>query len=249
MDFVDTYEPIRTLKPVADNIWIVDGPIEYMQQYGIDVPFPTRMTIIRLSNGDLFVHSPVQGSDKLYRQIEKLGRVAHLVSPNKIHYASIYPWSQRFPDALCWASPGVRQRAKSRNITVRFDRDLRDGAEDEWLGEIDQLYFRGGRFMDEVVFFHKSSKTVILADLIENFEKDKVRWWIVRVLKLTGVLAPDGMIPVDLRMTFIGRHKIACQCFDKMMAWNADKIILSHGRWFDQDGSRELKHAFRWLKC
>jgi len=249
MALVDTYDPVGVLKKVDDNIWIVDGPIVHMQQFGLNVPFPTRMTVIRLSNGDLFVHSPVAPSDALYAALDDLGCVAHFISPNKIHYASIGVWSKRYPKALCWASPGVRERAVSRQIDVHFDRNLDGNAQSEWLGEIDQIIFKGSSFMDEVVFFHSSSQTVILADLIENFERDKVSGIMGWLLKLAGNLDPDGKLPIDLRMTFRGRYKQACVCYQKMMDWGAEKVILSHGRWYNKDGQKELKRAFVWLAC
>jgi len=89
---VQTYEPINTLKPVAENVWNVDGPIIHMQQHGVSIPFPTRMAVIRLANGDLFLHSPIQLDSGSQGEIEALGAVRHLVSPNKIHYTYIGEW-------------------------------------------------------------------------------------------------------------------------------------------------------------
>lgn len=240
---VKLYEPINTLKSVDDHIWIVDGPIVSMQAYGTQLPFPTRMTIIRLTNGDLFIQSPTELSDRLKQEIDALGTVRHLVSPNKIHYVYIGQWGEAYPDAIKWASPGVRKQAKA----IEFDRDLGAKPDPMWAGEIDQVIVYGSRFMAEVVFFHKPSRTVILADLIENFEADKVdrkyRW----LVKLGGVLDPDGKTPFDLRLTFLGRRKQAREGVHQMLAWEPEKVILAHGRWYSQNGTAELKRAFRWL--
>ncbi len=46
-----TYDPINVLKPVADDIWIVDGPRIRMSMGPLHVPFPTRMTVLRLPQG------------------------------------------------------------------------------------------------------------------------------------------------------------------------------------------------------
>jgi len=249
MELVKTYEPTGLLKPVDENIWIVDGPVEHMQQFGFNVPFPTRMTVIRLNDHSLFIHSPVKPEQKLFAAIDALGPVAHLISPNKLHYAAIHPWSQQYPNALCWASPGVRERAENHCIKVHFDHDLRPEAAPAWSGEIDQVIFKGSRFMEEVVFFHKSSRTVILADLIENFEAEKLNTVMRWLVRLAGNLDPDGKLPIDLRMTFLGRHKQACKSYACLLAWQPERIILSHGRWYDRNGVKELKRAFRWLSC
>jgi hypothetical protein len=181
--------------------------------------------------------------------VEVLGPVAHLVSPNKIHYASIGLWAQRFPKAKCWASPGVHERAEQHKISIRFDGDLGDQPDPTWTEDIDQLIFRGSRFMEEVVFFHRPSKTLVLADLIENFERKKLNPWMAWMAKLGGVLDPDGKLPIDLRMTFWGRHEQACKSYHRMMEWGPEQVILAHGRWYDKHGSKELRRAFAWLSC
>ncbi len=249
MKTVETYEPTGVLKPVDDNIWIVDGPIEHMQQFGLSLPFPTRMTVIRLRDDNLFIHSPVRADENLYAAIEALGRVAHLVSPNKIHYAAMGLWAACYPEAVCWASPGVRERAAKHRIAVPFSADLQDAPPPDWAGEIDQLIFRGSRFMDEVVFFHKASATLILADLIENFEAGKISLPMRFLVRLGGNLDPDGKLSLDLRLTFTGRRRQACRCYERMMAWHPERIILAHGRWYRQNGTQELRRAFRWLGC
>ena len=132
------YEPINTLKPVAPDIWIADGPVVRMAApFGMSAPFPTRMTIVRLRDGTLWCHSSIAPDDGLFVEIDALGPVRHLVSPNLLHYASIAAWKRRYPDALAWASPGVRRRAASQKIAVAFDADLADAPPEAWTGEID----------------------------------------------------------------------------------------------------------------
>ena len=85
------YESINVYKPLARDIGIVDGPLEYLTVGGIRLPLPftTRMTVVRLSNGDLFLHSPIKFDERLAEELHGLGRVRHLVSPNQFHYAHI----------------------------------------------------------------------------------------------------------------------------------------------------------------
>ena len=247
-DAIALYEPINLLKQVDEDIWIVDGSIVQMAMYGAKVPFPTRMTIVRLSNGDLWCHSPTELTPELKAQIDSLGSLRYLISPNKIHYAHIGAWASAYPEALAWASPGVRDRAAQQKIAVDFDADLEDEPPREWVADLDQLIFRGGRFMEEVVFFHRKSATLILADLIENFELNKVSQQLHWLLKLGGVADPDGKLPLDLRMTFFGKKEQARSCLQRILQWNPEKVILSHGRWYENNGTAELRRAFRWLE-
>src|SRR5262249_48563478 len=167
------YEPINVYKLVAPNIGIVDGPFEYLTVGGakLPLPFTTRMTVVRLSNGDLFLHSPIKCDVRLASELLGLGAVRRLVSPNQFHYAHIGEWKKAFPNAVSWASPRVRERVRARHVDAEFTRDLEVSPPEEWRREIDQTLFPGGYFK-EFIFFHRASKTLILADTIINIELD-----------------------------------------------------------------------------
>lgn len=102
------YEPINVYKPLAANIGIVDGPFEYFTVAGIRIPMPftTRMTVARLLTGIFFLHSPIAFDDSLAVELQRLGTVRHLISPNQWHYAHIGEWQRAFPEAVAWAFPG-----------------------------------------------------------------------------------------------------------------------------------------------
>ncbi|MBD2120989.1 hypothetical protein [Trichocoleus sp. FACHB-262] len=92
---------------------------------------------------------------------------------------------------------------------MNFDADLEAEPPSQWVADLDQFIFRGSRFMEEVVFFCQRSATLILADLIENFELNKVSQQLHWLLKLGCVTDPDGKLPLDLRMTFFGKKEQA----------------------------------------
>jgi hypothetical protein len=241
------YEPINTYKPVAPLIGIVDGPHEYVSLLGIRMPWPftTRMTIVQLANGDLFMHSPTVFDADLATQLRSMGRLRHLVSPNRGHYAHIGEWARVFPDALTWASRGVRERARSQRINVHFERDLGVEAQTEWRDEIDQTIIPGA-VLDEVIFFHKSSKTLIVADTIMNFEHNKLRqpYWVIA--NLVGVTCPLGGISPDLRMGFRPQKRAVRPAVEKILSWQPERIILSHGCSFDQGACAVIRRIYSW---
>ena len=112
-------------------------------------------------------------------------------------------------------------------------------APDLWSDEIDQLIFKGSSVIEEVVFFHKSTKTLIVTDLIENFEPEKIASPIRRKFyRLARVTAPDGQTPIDYRMTFFRKTKGKQRfSFSRMSNWKPDKIILAHGLCFFKNGA------------
>lgn len=237
------YEPHFIPKPVAPDLWVVDGPV--IRFYGL--PFPTRMVVIRLPDGALWLHSPIQPDAGLIGALAGLGPVAHLVAPNWIHYAYVSDWAAVFPRAQTWAAPGVSERAASRGMALRVDHRLDSVAPPDWAGVIDQMIVEGSRLHREAVFLHRPSRTLILTDLIENFEAAHMPAWMVPMAWLAGALDPDGKAPLDMRWSFRAGRERARVAVRAMLDWHPDRVILAHGRWYDRDGEAELRRAFRWL--
>ena len=236
------YEPLDIPKPVADDIWLIDGPA--IRFYGM--PFSTRATLIRLADGGLWVHSPTRLTETLAERVAALGPVRHLVAPNWIHYAYLSDWQARFPGATSWAAPGVVSRARRHGMTLVADHDLTQEAPPDWAGQIAQMIVRGSPVHREAVFFHPASATLILTDLIENFEPAKLGFWFGLAARLGGIADPDGAMPRDMRMTFRkGRARLR-EDVRRMIDWAPERVILAHGRWYETDGVAELKRAFRW---
>jgi len=237
-----TYPPLNTLKPVAENVWLVDGPIIHFGPKLLRFPFPTRMTLVRLSGGKLFVHSPTELSPALRDQVKRLGAPRWIVAPSRIHYWWITQWHTAFPNAEIYVAPRVRTQAGAR---IDFHcTAINRGSSLPWSGEIDTLLV-AGRYLTEAEFFHRPSRTLILTDLIENFEPSKLNWPRRLLARLGGILAPNGSMPRDMRLTF--SRQVLRDAVEKMLAWNPERVILAHGRWFDRDGAQELRRAFRWL--
>lgn len=240
---LDLYEPIDVLKPVAADLWIVDGPRIGFGVGPFEFPFTTRMTVIRLRNGDLILHSPVALTPALRSAVELLGPVRFLVAPNSLHYWWLPDWKAVFPGAEVLAVRGLRERAK-RPITV--DR-LLVGRGSPWPAEIDLLVVRGD-VLTEAVLFHRASRTLILTDLIENFEPGRIHGWFLRLLvRLAGAADPDGKAPIDMRLSFFRRRKALRLAVHQMLAWQPERVMIAHGRWYDKDGAAELRRAFRWV--
>ena len=111
-----------------------------------------------------------------------------------------------------------------------------------------QLIMQGNHFINEVIFLHKASKTLILTDMIENFEPAKVSSRFHWLLRLGGVCHPDGQTPLDLRLFFFGNKHKARACLQRMIDWQPERLIMAHGKWYSKNGTTELLRAFRWLK-
>ncbi|WP_246683019.1 DUF4336 domain-containing protein [Mesorhizobium sp. B2-8-3] len=201
------------------------------------------MTVVRLRSGDLILHSPVALAPALRSAVELLGPVRFLVAPNSLHYWWLPDWKVAMPRAEVLAVRGLRERAK-RPIAV--DR-LLVGRASPWPAEIDLLVVRGD-VLTEAVLFHRASQTLILTDLIENFEPGRIHSWFLRLLvRLAGAIDPDGKAPIDMRLSFFRRRRALRAAVRQMLAWQPERVIIAHGRWYDKDGAAELRRAFRWV--
>ena len=189
------------LEEISNSIWLVEG--EIVSFYG--APYPTRAVIVRLNGGKLWVWSPIAVTSELRTEIDRLGAVAHLVSPNKLHHLYLKDWKAAYPEAALW---GPRSTAVKRK-DLQFQPPLEDSPPAEWDGAIGQAWFRGSPFMDELVFFHVRSSTAILADLSENFSPDFLRrhwrWWLRPLAKLDGITEGQGFAPLEWRLSFFDR--------------------------------------------
>jgi hypothetical protein len=117
----------------------------------------------------------------------------------------------------------------------------------DWAEDFDQLAFEGNPLGEEVVFFHRASKTVILDDLIQIHAPRPGHPVSNAVLALTGVAAPSGGVPLDLRLTFTKR-RLARQALDHLLSWDFDKLIMAHGPCITHDAKPFVERAFQWLR-
>ncbi|MBS0411091.1 MAG: DUF4336 domain-containing protein [Proteobacteria bacterium] len=237
------YAPLNVPKRVARGVWIVDGPEIHFDYLGLHLPFPTRMTIIALADGGLWLHSPIQPTAALVRAVRQLGDVRFLIAPNSLHYWWIADWKVLFPRAHVHAVPGLSRHAKR---PLPPGADLSNTAPEAWRGEIDQTLVRGA-VLTEAVFFHLASRTLILTDLIENFEVDRVRSPALRaLLRLSGSTDPHGKAPIDMQLSFWWGRRNVRVAAERMIAWSPKRVILAHGRWYRTNAVYELLRAFRW---
>lgn len=202
----------------------------------------TRMTVVRKRDGSLWIHSPVGITRHLAEAVDALGRVGSLVAPNKYHHLFLPDWIAAYPAADVYAAPGLRLKRQD----IAFNHDLTDLAPREWADEIDQVIFRGSRAFDEVVFFHRESRTAILTDLVVNVRLDTQPLLGRLVGKLDGVAFPHGTTPRLYQLSMKSRRE-GRAAVEKIVGWQPERAIISHGEWFRTTAERELRQRFSWL--
>jgi hypothetical protein len=224
------------LHKLADRIWVLDGrPVSFLT-----FPYEIRSTVIDVGRGELLIHSPVQiAAANLLKSLP--GRVKYIVSPNKLHSLFLSDWKKAFPEAKIYAAPGL----KAKLPDVSFYKELTDASEPEWREVLKQKIVRGSWFMSEVVFFHEPSETLILGDLIENHDPQKLEWLHRAVASAVAILAPNGTTARIYRWTFFRRTEVR-RDLQEIMSWNAKRVIVNHGPIVEAGAQEFLRNAFKW---
>lgn len=207
---------------------------------GVPIPCPTRMTVLRSDDGKLLLHSPVCYSEQLSAALAALGPITIIVAPNSYHYLHIDDWAFTHTSATTFVP-----RALSAEVKAQCEFMNDDPKVFSQFG-LSSKCIDLGEFQ-ETVFFHELSRTLIVTDLMQNFEASRVRTRLTRfLLKAGGATGPCGQPSIEIRRA-ARKHKAALSDgIQQMLNWHPDQIILSHGKCYRSDPIGELKRAFAW---
>ena len=198
------------LEAFAPNLYVAEGPT--VPFFGF--PYPTRMALARLADGNLWVWSPIALSGELASAVAALGTVRYIVSPNKIHHLFLSEWAKRWPEAGLYAPPGLARKRSD----LHFAAELGDQPDPAWAAEIDQVIFRGSVAMQEVAFFHRPSRTAIIGDLIQRHRESSLSGWKGMVMRLDGLVGQHGSTPREWRASFL-RRAATRAARDQVLGW------------------------------
>lgn len=229
---------MRCLQEFAEALFVSEGPS--VSFYGF--AYPTRMAVIVLAGGGLFIWSPVALTPALKAEIDTLGPVRCLVSPNRLHHLFLGEWKAAYPQARLYASPGLRKKRKD----LHFDGELGDQPAPEWAGDIDQVLVHGS-VLTEAVFFHRASGTAIFTDLLQNFRPDWFKGWQGTLARLDGIVAPCPGAPREWRASFIFGRRAARAALRRILAWPIKRVLIAHGEPVTENGAAFVLRSFSWL--
>mmetsp|Transcript_26219 Transcript_26219/g.43427 ORF Transcript_26219/g.43427 Transcript_26219/m.43427 type:complete len:311 (-) Transcript_26219:250-1182(-) len=235
-----------TLTELADNIWLAERPF-YPRLPGLQgVDVGCKMAVVRLPDGGLWVHAPVQLDDQLETQLAELGPIKHIVTPNTEHQKFAPSWVLAFPDAVSYACPGLRERKPgvwTRSLSELLDEPSGVTSMQpptEWGGVLsicwlrDRVPLTSTPFFNEVVFCHLPSKTLIVSDLWWNYPDKAVD------VEYRPGFATD--VPFGSRLWKQGMDRVYRPVYNRFMrapgwddawsvisAWPFDALAPAHG--------------------
>lgn len=216
------------MRELAPGVHVAEQPVRFL---GLEVG--TRMTVLNLEGG-LFVHSPI---DMEPSSIAHLGAPRWVVAPNKLHHLFVGRWIEAGYEA--WAAPGLSDKRKD----LRFHGVLEPEGPSPFGPDLEFLALRCMPAVNEVVFFHKPSQTLILSDLLFNFPAT-APWMTRAFMRLFG--AHPGCRASHLERVAMKRD-VARAELAQILEWNFERIILAHGQILESGGPQALRAAYHWL--
>jgi hypothetical protein len=209
------------------NLWCADEPFSTK---GLELG--ARMTVVRLENGELVLISPLHFSEEAQQKLTELGEVKHLIAPNKFHFLDLPEYARAYPNAQVYEAPGVKWKEELKYEVLGKETPA------AWRGELSQVLFEGNALENEVVFFHPSSRTLILTDLCFNIHR---RDFASRLFGF-GTFGPSHLWRLMARRKNLARHSLR-----RILQWDFDRIIVAHGEIVESGGRAVFEDGFRWL--
>jgi hypothetical protein len=200
----------------------------------------TRMSVVRLADGALFLHSLVEIDAETRAGLEALGPVHHLVAGNKLHHLYLAQAAKVFPQAELWGAPGLAEKCRD----LRFEGVLGDEAPPAWRNDLDQLAVRGIPRMNEVVFLHRASGTLVVTDLCFNVRHSDFLGTRL-FMRANGAYGRFG--PSRLLRSLVRDRPALRASVEKILAWDFERVVVTHGDVLERGGRDALRAGFAWL--
>jgi Domain of unknown function (DUF4336) len=227
------------LREIDQDIWVAEQPLRY---FGLSVG--TRMTAIRLANRELAIISPIPVNDTITSQLDELGTVKHIIAPNLYHYLFAANFKTHYPNATFWAAPDLE--VKKPDLAI--DKIIKSGTNSLWDG-LESVFFDGFRTigltgfdsLNECVFFHSASRTLILTDTAFHFDDSfpSLTQFAARVLGGYKSLSPSLLE----RIATTEKEKVR-QSVEKILCWDFERVIMAHGSIIEENGKEKFKQGY-----
>lgn len=203
--------------------------------------FPARMVVARLQDGSLWLHSPVPIGHRLAAELDALGPVRYLVAPNRLHHMYLGGAIERYPQAEVWGAPGLDRKRSD----LRFDASL-ESDDHPWSDDLETIGLPGVPWIEETVFVHHASRTLIATDLLFNIHRvsNRLTRWTLSLVRAFGRPAQSMLWRIACR----DRPALRSALDPLLTAPHGfDRLVIAHGDVIESDAPRILRDNLAWL--
>ena len=220
----------------AEGVWIDTMPMRV-----VGMRLTATMAVLRLTDGQLLLYSPLAMTPERRAAVESLGNIAHLYAPNLFHHLHIGEWARAFPSARLHGPRGLA----TKRPDLRVDRVHLAGPEPAFSAVIDELPIDGFR-LEECVLFYRPARTLIVADLVHNIGRPD-HWWAKIYAGAMGFYDRVALSRV-IRWTGFSDRRAARRSLDEVLARRFDRLIVGHGSPLESGAREALATGYRWLR-
>lgn len=208
------------------------------------VRLPLRMTLFRLPKGGLVVHSPLPLKDELLKAVARVDAVEYLIAPSCLHHRFAGQWLHRFAGAKLFGAPGLAAKRTDLRFAGEVGRNGADNGAVPWAALLDEQLVEGAPKLNEVVFLHRPSGTLLVSDLLFNVTQP-ANFMTGLVLNLAGTKGRLAMSRAWRRYT---KDRPALKAsLEKILAWPFTRILPGHGDVFeDPAAAGKARAALAW---
>ncbi|ANQ85805.1 hypothetical protein dqs_2776 [Azoarcus olearius] len=223
------------LTQLAPDIWIARHPLSF---FGFRMT--TCMTVVRLPSGGVWLHSPIPLQGGLKAAVDALGPVQFVVAPNRLHHLYALAAMEQYPQARLFVAPGLTDK----NPAFAPHPPLPEAAVAPWADSIDAVFVAGNSELNETVFFHRPSRTLVITDLavfLGSWDAFATRLY----ARINGCYNRFGHS--FLLRRFFRDVPAARRSVQAMLEWPIERIVMAHGPVLRRDARARLREAFAWL--
>lgn len=206
----------------------------------LTMEFGHRTTVVQLSDaagGGVWIHSPAAFSAEFWEELNALAPHSadrHLIIPSRTHDIYLKEWMERIAPETTY-SPAAIQRVHPR---WKIGQTLADDFSAPWSKELPHIRLHGAPRVNEVVFYHKPSKTLILVDCVFNLTA--ARPFLARLLfPLNG--CKMGICTSRLFRFFIKDKAALGASIARVLEWDFERVFVGHGEVIEGDEVAQLR--------
>lgn len=225
---------MNELRQIAEGLWVVEQPLRFL-----GIQMGCRMTVLRLGDGTLLLHSPVRHDAALRSAVEAEGSVSWMLAPNKFHHLFVGDWVEALPGAKLALSPGLTEKRTDLSPALVLGREAAP-----WGGEVDVCPVDGIPMIEEWVLFHRPTGTLVITDLAFHLDQECAASarFLGRMGGTYGQLAPTRLERLMMRDKQALRASV-----ERILEWPFDRVIMAHGSIMETGGRDALADGYAWL--
>ncbi|MCS4295551.1 hypothetical protein M2375_003794 [Comamonas sp. BIGb0152] len=225
------------LEAIAPDLW---SARQHISVHGL--PVRSRMAVVRLPDGTLWLHSPIAPSPALRAALDALGTVRWIVAPNRMHHLFAGDWQAHYPQAELWGAPGLAAKRPDLPQLHSLDQALPAA----WQPALAMQFFTGIPILNECVWLHQPSASLIVTDLLQYYPQDLSLS--ARLFNSLNGTRSRLAMPRALRFAIKDRAAASASA-SALCAWPVERLVLAHDAVLTENAGLQLQQALAFLRA